>query len=256
MKIAPTALITMALLAATPFRAETLADVLAAHKIPVNLFSTTELQQPITSYAVSADNSPFLLAYHDDDGSGRLSEVLHVIRYNGDTEGLRRADLRGSEVSMGRFLAGGVMEQVSNECMGSALAISEEDGFITINTHINPSAGCVLVLASDLTFNAGLWGWSLARIEGNIILEGNMIHFASTHPATLFAYDPRRKQSLQSTRPRMTRYARSFGVNCNNTCPSISDVSNQASLANPTSQPRSITSPSTSKSTALNSTPR
>jgi hypothetical protein len=201
MKIAPTALITMALLAAAPFRAETLANVLAANKIPVNLFPAIDLQQPITSYAVSAGNLPFLLAYYDDDHSGILPEVLHVIRYDGHPESLRRADLHGTDDSLRAFLSGGVvkqvMKQVSNECMGSALAIAEEDGFITINTHINPSAGCILILKSDLSFSAGLWGWTLARIDGNIILEGNTTHFAPTHPATLSIYDPRQKQLTQ-----------------------------------------------------------
>ncbi len=193
MRIASTALITMALLLATSLRAETLADVLAAHKIPINLFSADDQQQPITSFAVSTNNSPFLLAYHDDDGSGRLPSVLHVIRYDEQTHELRRADLRGTDVSLRGFLTGSVMEQVSNECMGSALRISEKGGFITIDTHVNPSAGCVLILTSDLSFSAGLWGWTLASTEGNIILEGNMRHFASTHPATLFLYDARQK---------------------------------------------------------------
>lgn len=196
MRTAPTALITMALLLAIPLHAETLADVLTAHKIPVNVFSADEQRQPITSFAVSANNSPFLLAYYDDDGSGMLPRVLHVIRYNQKYGKLRRIDLHGKDVSLRGFSSGSVMEQVSNECMGSALRISEKDGFITIDTHINPSAGCVLILKSDLTFHAGLWGWTLARIGGNILLEGNTIHFASTYPSSLFIYDLRQKHLI------------------------------------------------------------
>jgi hypothetical protein len=63
---------------------------------------------------------------------------------------------------------------------------------MTIDTHINPSAGCVLILKSDLSFSAGLFGWVVAKIDGNIVFEGNAIHFAPTHPARLSIFDPRR----------------------------------------------------------------
>jgi len=185
----------MALLAMTPLRAETLTDVLTAHKIPVKLFYASDRQQPITSYAVSSDNSPFLLAYYDDDASGRLPSVLHVIRYDEQIHQLRRTDLHGAKIPFRGFSA--IMEQVSSDCLGSAQDISEKDGFITINTHINPSAGCVLVLNSDLTFSAGLWGWVLAKIDGNIIFEESMIHFAPVQSAKLSIYDPRQKQLIR-----------------------------------------------------------
>ena len=42
MRIASFVLITMALLVSTPLRAETLSDVVTAHKIPVNLFSLVD----------------------------------------------------------------------------------------------------------------------------------------------------------------------------------------------------------------------
>jgi hypothetical protein len=169
--------------------------VLAAHSVPAGILPADDLRRPITSFAVSADNSPFLVAYYDDDGSGLLSPVLHILRYDERTRDLRRTDLHGPE---GRPFRGfhDVMWEVSGDCMGSALAILEKDGFITIDTHINPSAGCVLVLASDLSFNAGLWGWALARINGEIIFEESTIHFASTHPARLSIYDPRQRQMI------------------------------------------------------------
>ena len=194
MRAASFALITMAFLAVTPLRAETLSDVLATRKIPVNLFPASDLQQPITSYAVSADNSPFLLAYHDD-GSGRLPPILRIVRYNEQTHELRRADLKGIEVPFHGFDT--VMKQVSSICMGSALAISEADGFIAINTHISPSAGCVLVLNPDLTFSAGLWGWALAAVNENIVFEESMIHFAPIHSAKLSIYNPRQKKLIR-----------------------------------------------------------
>jgi hypothetical protein len=171
---------------------ETLADVLSTHKIPVNLFSASDRQKHITSFAVSDGNSPFLLAYYDDDGSGMLRGILHIIRFDEHSDNLRRADLPGTEVQFHGFT--GVMGQVPSVCMGSALSISEKDGFIAINTHINPSAGCVLILTSELSFSAALWGGARARVDGYLLVDGNMIHFAPTHPASLAVYNPRQKQ--------------------------------------------------------------
>ncbi len=174
-------------------RCETLASVLTAHKIPADILSSSDTQQAITSYAVSSDSLPFLLAYYDDDGSGMLPAVLHVIRYDTRTDKLGRADLReGQETEPFRGFDQ-VMSHVSNICLGSALHISEMNGFITIDTHINPSAGCVLILNSKLEFSAGLFGWVRAKIDGDIIFEENTIHFASTHPSHLSIYDPQRK---------------------------------------------------------------
>ncbi len=193
MRVVSLALATLTLCLAPALSCETLGNVLAARNVAADNVAANDLEQPITSFAVSADNSPFLIAYYDDDGSGSLPSVLHVLRYDKRTHDLRRTDLHGADVPFHGFH--GVMEQVSNTCMGSVLAVSERQGFITIETHINPSAGCVLVLTPDLHFNAGLWGWVLARLDGEIILRDNMIHFAKIHDARLSLYDPRERKT-------------------------------------------------------------
>ena len=72
-----------------------------------------------------------------------------------------------------------VMSDLPNEmCLGSALNIYEKNNFIVMDTHINPSAGCILILTPDLKFIAGLWGWTLGQIDDNIIYEVSMVHFA------------------------------------------------------------------------------
>jgi hypothetical protein len=174
---------------------ETLGDVLAAHRIPAYVLPEKEVRQSITSFAVSADNLPFLLAYYDDDGSEILPPILHVIRYDGRTGELLRKDLQGVDEPFRGF--DGVMVHISSNCMGSALAISESNGFITIDTHVSPSAGCILILKPDLSFSAGLSGWVLAKIDGSLILQESMIHFAGTHPSHIYVYNPLlRKLSL------------------------------------------------------------
>src|SRR5271157_654540 len=181
----------------TGMRGEALGNLLAAHKLPADILPRSEAQQSITSFAVSSDNLPFLLAYYDDDGSGTLPPVLHVIRYDVRTGNLRRADLRGAQPAETFDGFDSVMTQVSNICLGSALNISEMNGFITIDTHISPSAGCVLILDSNLKFSAGLFGWVMAKIDRDIIFQENTIHFAATNPSRLSIYNPQRKDLNQ-----------------------------------------------------------
>lgn len=194
MRIAHFAFAILSASVAPRLHSETLADVLATHKLSANLLPKSEGERHITSFAVSADNRPFLLAYYDDDGSGTLPALLHVLRYDIKRGKLRSVDLRGKETQTAS--APKLPHAVSENCLGSALSISEHSGFIFIDTHITPSAGCVLVLHSDLTYSNELYGWVLANMGTDILVEGSMIHFASTHPAKLFLYEPRRKRSL------------------------------------------------------------
>ncbi len=192
MRIAPVVL-AVAVLSLTPILCgETLGAVLTANKLPPDLITENERQQPITSFAVSTENSRFLLAYYDDDGSGGLPLVLHVLRYDQQTGDLRRTDLHGIEIPF--HILHEVMTRVSSNCMGSALNISEKAELVVIHTHINPSAGCALILTSDLSFIAGLGGGVLATIDGNIIFVENTIHFAPTHPARISAYNLHQKK--------------------------------------------------------------
>lgn len=167
-------------------QAETLGDVLAAHHIVGNL-SDRDRMQRVTSYAVSGTDAPFLLAYYDDDGTGRLSSPLHVIRCDPHGGSLLRSDLSGQDLPFRGFT--GVMDQMPSECLGSALNITElKNHSIAIQTHINPSAGCLLILNRDLSFSAGLWGWMLGSVADSLIFEENMVHFAAVHDARLSAY--------------------------------------------------------------------
>ncbi len=164
--------------------AETLEEVLAKHAVPRSVVAARDRSKPITSYAASKGDSPFLLAYYDDDGSGLLKSPLHILRYDRST-GPRRIDLAGT---FGPF--SGIMHELNSLCLGSALAIQQVAGFVYIDTHINPSAGCVLVLSFDLRFKAGLEGWMIGAVGRFVILHGNEVHFADTHPSTVTVYDP------------------------------------------------------------------
>jgi hypothetical protein len=171
---------------------ERLGEVLTLHGVTLGALSAQELREPITSYAASAGNAPFLLAYYHDDGSGMLNDELHLLRYDRRRRSLQRAALQGGQ----QFSREGVMSAVSSECLGAVLSISEADGYIAIDTHINPSSGCLLVLTTNLRFSAALYGWLTARIGTNLLFTESMVHFAPTHSERFSLYDPRNKHRV------------------------------------------------------------
>lgn len=168
------------------FQGKTLGDVLAAHSVPSRVLPAADLQIPAERAGWSAKNSPFLIAYYDGN-TETLPNLLHVVRYDLRTHKIQRTDLRAIDVTFHGFDS--VMDRPSSDCLGAVLSISEEDGLVTIETHINPSAGCVLILTPDLKFSAGLYGWVLGRIRHDLIFEESMVHFASVHDSRLAVYD-------------------------------------------------------------------
>jgi hypothetical protein len=150
------------------------------------------LSGKITSYAISVDD-PFLLAYYNDDGSGRLRPPLHIIRYDHETKNLRRADVRDIEALF--------QGQIPMDCLGSALRIREHRGTIYIETHHNPSAGCVIVLSSELSVKTALSGWILGFLGADYaILRGSEVHFMSFHPMHIEVFDLKQNR-LQEVYP-------------------------------------------------------
>jgi len=169
--------------------AATLRDTLLSANVPTGQFPASELAAKITSYAISSDD-PFLLAYYVDDGSGVLQPPLRVIRYDRGKDGLQHADLRDIHALF--------QGEIPMDCLGSALSIREYRGLIYIDTHLNPSAGCVIVLSSGLEFKAALSGWLLGLMGADYaILRRSEIHFMSVHPLHVAVFDLKRNRSAE-----------------------------------------------------------
>ncbi|MEN6533016.1 MAG: hypothetical protein ABFD89_05095 [Bryobacteraceae bacterium] len=169
--------------------AETLEDALRAAEVPTQQFPASALVGKITSFAVSSDG-PSLLAYYEDDGSGFLRPPLHVVRYERATGSLRRTDLR--DVSA---LFQGTIQM---SCLGSATGIVEYGNRIYIDTHYNPSTGCVIVLSPRLELKAALPGWLLGHIGADYaLLQRSEVHFMSVHPTHIAVFDVKRNESTE-----------------------------------------------------------
>jgi hypothetical protein len=165
------------------FADDTLGETLRAAQVPLARFAAAELAAKITSYAES--NNPYLLAYHLYD-----DPATHVIRYDRTARSLRRADVHGVKAMF--------QGTVPMDCDGSVLNIREQRGTIYMETHTNPSAGCVVVLSPDLTVQTALSGWVLGLLAADYaILRASEIHFMAVHPMHLEAYDVKRNQTAE-----------------------------------------------------------
>jgi hypothetical protein len=168
---------------------ETLGDVLGAAGIATSSFAAAELSGTITSYAV-ANGDPFLLAYYNDDGSGSLQWPLHVIRHARGALEAKLTELRDVTALFHDGLGATFAEAHPSSCLGSVLEVHERSGYIFIGTHKNPSAGCVIVLSSDLQLRTAVSGRIVAFLSPNYALfRRSEVHFAPIHPMRIAALD-------------------------------------------------------------------
>jgi hypothetical protein len=80
-------------------------------------------------------------------------------------------------------------------CRGGAITrIDHAAEFIYIHGHINPSAGCTMVVTRDLKFHDTFYGWTVGELkDGRIVYQHSEVHWAPTHFVELSLYDPIRK---------------------------------------------------------------
>jgi hypothetical protein len=176
MRLSRAVLLAAGLLAAANVRAETLRQVLQQNGIPISGFLPAELQAQVSSSAADSNAEAVFLAYPAERGEEMIGPPLSVVVYHRTTRKVVR-----------RAIAPG---ETSDECTGSVLGISEQAGYILVETHINPSASCTMVLDADLRVRHTLFGWSVARLgTAGVLLEEDEVHFAPVHPLRLEVFD-------------------------------------------------------------------
>lgn len=165
---------------------QTLKDVLSVKSLPVAGAKPANLEKKITSGAEFDDSSQFAIAYYLDDGTGYLNPPLFVDRYDKKNKAWQSAALPDAqEKSL----------KPDDICYGSILNINSSGGRFFLDTHINPSAGCLLVLSTDLKLEASLYGWLLVQLGPDLLIyQRSEVHFAPVHPAEIAIYDLRNKR--------------------------------------------------------------
>jgi hypothetical protein len=161
---------------ATGLRAETLREVLQQNNIPVTGIAPAALEAQVSSGVAGRSGDSSFLAYPSVAPDETLGPPLHVAAYNRSTQKLVYRAIGAQETS--------------DECFGSALAISGQGSYLLVETHINPSASCTLVLDAELRVRNALYGWAVAALGVHeIVAEEDEVHFAPVHPLRLEIVD-------------------------------------------------------------------
>jgi hypothetical protein len=168
--------------------AKTLRETLAAEGISVEGKSLANIDKRITSGATLKNADEFLIAYYLDDGSGLLNPPLYLHRLD------RKTNIWTS-ATLGEI--GSSADTPDSVCYGAVLDIGSFLDRYILETHINPSAGCVLIVSHELKFRTVLYGWVLGHFDdGTIIFHRNQIHFATVHPAEIAVYQEKNRKDF------------------------------------------------------------
>lgn len=167
---------------------DTLKQALEAKHLPMDAAKLANLEKTITSWAALDDANQYVIGYYLDDGTGGLNPPLFVDRYDRKRSEWKSASLPDAHAKTA---------ELDDICYGSVLSIAASAGRYFIETHINPSAGCVLVLSEELKPQTSLYGWLLGRLgEDGAIYHRSEVHFAPVHPAEIAYYDLRTKRDV------------------------------------------------------------
>ena len=165
-------------------RAETLRQVLEKNGVPLAGFQPAELGTEVSSGVVAAADGQVLLAFPTQGEGQAIGAPLHVVLYR-----------RAAKAAIHRAIPA---DETSSVCFGSALEIFEQAGFLLVETHINPSASCTLVLDASLKVRRTLFGWRLAQLGPNtMLMHEDRVHFVSTHSARLAVVDLGRNETQE-----------------------------------------------------------
>ena len=167
---------------------ETLREALAGKHLPVAGAKLANLDKNITSGAELDDAKQFVIAYYGDDGSGLLNHPLFLDRYDRKHEEWTSTAINGVTTDG---------PDSGIDCTGSVLGITAAGSRLLLDTHLNPSAGCLLVLSPELKLEAGLYGWLVGRLGADVLIyHRSQVHFAPVHPAEIALYDLRSKRDV------------------------------------------------------------
>lgn len=167
---------------------DTLRQALAAKHLPMYAGKLANLDKTITSWAELDDANQYVIAYYVDDGRDVLNRPMFLERYD-----RKRGDWTSSSLADAETKSGAI----DVDCFGAILSVTAAAKRLLVDTHINPSASCLLVLSADLRLEIGLYGW-LERMlgEDTLIYQRSQIHFAPVHPAEIALYDLRTRRDV------------------------------------------------------------
>jgi hypothetical protein len=122
------------------------------------------------------------------DRSGLLKAPIFLDSYDRGTHVWKSAQLGEAKTRS---------QSMDVECLGSILSIKGVGKRLVLETHINPSAGCLLVVSSKLELETSLYGWLVGSMgEDELVYHRSEVHFAPIHSAEIAVYDLRAKRDV------------------------------------------------------------
>lgn len=159
----------------------TLRAALHEEGLPLDSPNLPNLDQKITSGAELDAAEQFVIAYYFDDGSGTLAPPIHILRFDRKARTWQRGEIGAAPAGQ---------DAVVDPCFGSVLDVRSFGEGLVVETHINPSAGCVLVVSKEFKLEATLDGWVLGAFSDGILLyHRSQVHFATVHPTEIAVFD-------------------------------------------------------------------
>lgn len=193
---AVTLLLLLHLPARTELHAQTLSLVLSQNGVTLESVDRARADRSINSYATGSDSGHFGIAYYVNTGSDTLADSLHVSVLN-------RATHAWTHRAVARTKARTAADSLAYNA-GSAIRVTFARNHVFVDTHVNPSRGTLFVFNPKLELVAVLNGWSELLLPGGaVIYERSTVHFASTHPAELWLFNPasKRHAAIYPTQP-------------------------------------------------------
>lgn len=167
---------------------DTLRQALAAKHLPMDAGKLANFDKGITSWAELDDANQYVITYYLDDGTNELNAPLFVDRYD-----RKRAEWKSASFPDAHTNSA----QPDDNCYGSILRVAALGSRLFLDIHINPSAGCLMVLSPDLKLEASLYGWLLGQLGADLLVyHRSQIHFAPVHPAEIALYDLRTRRDV------------------------------------------------------------
>jgi len=158
---------------------DTLRQVLAAKHLATDATKLANFDKSIASWAELDDANQYVIAYYLNDGTNELNPPLFIDRYD-----RKRAEWKSASFPDAHTNSA----QPDDNCYGSILRVAALGSRFFLDTHINPSAGCLLILSENMKLQASLYGWMLGHVgEDAVIYHKSEIHFAPVHPAESYA---------------------------------------------------------------------
>lgn len=161
---------------------KTLRQLLTAEHVPFAADSLSNLDKVITSGAELNDAQQFAIAYYVSDSPEQLNPPVYIDLYDRRAERWKSGAIEAATAKS---------DGVDVDCLGSVLEVTAITNYLALETHINPSAGCEIILSRDLKLKTSLYGWMVGRFgDGGILYHRSQVHFATVHPAEIAVYDP------------------------------------------------------------------